>query len=140
MEKKHVLISIKGLQTQLGETSDVELVTEGVFYKEDEKYYAVYDETEITGLLGTTTTLQIEGDHVALIRNGTVNNQMLFIPNQKTTSYYDTCYGSLVIGVLSDRVLVDMSDTGGTINIDYSLDINEEFGGNNQFRIQIKEA
>lgn len=140
MKKKNVLISIKGLQSQLGDSNDIELVTEGVFYKDNHKYYARYEETEMTGLTGTTTTLEIDSDKVALIRNGLVNNQMLFIKDKKTTSYYDTGFGSLVVGILSDRVDVNVNDDGGQIDINYNIDINEEFLGQNTFNISIKDA
>ena len=140
MEKKNVLISIKGLQSQMGENNDIELVTEGVFYKDNSKYYAVYKETEMTGLKNTTTTLEIDSDKVSLIRNGAVNNQMLFIENKKTTSYYDTGYGDLIVGILSDRVDIDVDDDGGRIDIKYDIDINEEYLGNNKFEIYIKNA
>ncbi|UKI36413.1 MAG: DUF1934 domain-containing protein [Clostridiales bacterium] len=31
---------------------------------------------------------------MSIIRSGSVNNQLLFIPNRKTTSYYNTQFGS----------------------------------------------
>lgn len=140
MKKRNVLISIKGLQSQFDDNNDIELVTEGLFYKDDSKYYATYEETEMTGMTGTTTTLEIEPKKVTLIRNGMVNNQMLFIKDKKTTSYYDTGFGNLVVGILTDKVDVDVDDNGGHINIAYNIDINEEYLGSNTFDISIKNA
>lgn len=140
MEKKNVNVSIKGIQVQDGDSSDVELFTEGTLEKRGSKYVLVYNESEVTGLGGTTTMLEIDGEKVSLVRNGTVNNQMIFIKDKKTTSYYETQYGSLIIGVLTDRINVDMGDSGGTVSINYTIDINEEYTGENSFFIDIKEA
>ena len=65
---------------------------------------------------------------------------MIFIKDKKTTSYYDTQFGALTIGVLSDKINVDIDDNGGVIDVGYSLEINDETVGKNQFYISIREA
>lgn len=140
--KKNVMISIKGMQEvySIDDSTDVELLTEGEFYKADGKYYAVYQESDVTGMEGTTTTVEVDNDKVSIIREGTITNQMIFIKDKKTTSYYDTQFGALTIGVLSDKINVDIDDNGGIIDVGYSLEINEETVGKNQFYISIREA
>lgn len=140
--KKNVMISIKGMQEvySIDDSTDVELLTEGEFYKADGKYYAVYQESDVTGMEGTTTTVEVDRDKVSIIREGTVTNQMIFIKDKKTTSYYDTQFGALTIGVLSDKINVDIDDNGGEIDVGYSLEINDETVGKNQFYISIREA
>ena len=141
MEKKNVLINIKGIQrTADNEKENVELVTEGVFYKKDAKYYLVYAESEVTGMEGTTTTVEIERDKVSIIRNGFINNQLLFIPNRKTTSYYDTQLGGFSVSVMSTDVDVDVSESGGEVRVDYKMDINDAFANETKISINIKEA
>ncbi|MCI5971098.1 MAG: DUF1934 domain-containing protein [Clostridia bacterium] len=141
MEKKNVLINIKGIQrTADNENENVELVTEGVFYKKDAKYYLVYAESEVTGMEGTTTTVEIERDKVSIIRNGFINNQLLFIPNRKTTSYYDTQLGGFSVSVMSTDVDVDVSESGGEVRVDYKMDINDAFANETKISINIKEA
>lgn len=140
--KKNVMISIKGMQEvySIDDSTDVELLTEGEFYKADGKYYAVYQESDVTGMEGTTTTVEVDDDKVSIIREGTITNQMIFIKDKKTTSYYDTQFGALTIGVLSDKINVDIDDNGGIIDVGYSLEINDETVGKNQFYISIREA
>ena len=141
MEKKNVLINIKGIQrTADNENENVELVTEGVFYKKDAKYYLVYAESEVTGMEGTTTIVEIERDKVSIIRNGFINNQLLFIPNRKTTSYYDTQLGGFSVSVMSTDVDVDVSESGGEVRVDYKMDINDAFANETKISINIKEA
>lgn len=136
----NVKVSIKGMQTQDDDTNDVELFTEGQFEKDGDKYILIYKESEMTGFEGTTTTVEIENEKVSIIRSGNVSNQMIFLKGKKTTSYYNTQYGSLVIGVMADKMDVDINDNGGKIDINYILDINEEFIGQNNVHIDIKKA
>ena len=100
----------------------------------------MYQESDVTGMEGTTTTVEVDNDKVSIIREGTITNQMIFIKDKKTTSYYDTQFGALTIGVLSDKINVDIDDNGGIIDVGYSLEINEETVGKNQFYISIREA
>ena len=61
--EKEVVISVKGIQTYEGTAPDaVELVTKGRMAQEGESYTLSYQESELTGLEGTRTTLRIEGE------------------------------------------------------------------------------
>lgn len=137
---ENVRVSIKGIQQQNEESNDVELFTEGKFKKDGEKYILKYTESEMTGFDNTTTTVEIENEKVSIIRNGNVNSQMIFIKDKKTTSYYNTQFGSLIIGVMADKLDVDINDDGGKIDINYIIDINEEYIGQNSVLIDIKRA
>ena len=67
--EENVIISIKGSQLYEGQDPDVtELVTAGTLRREQEGYTIAYQETELTGLEGTTTKLRIEGPRVTLLR------------------------------------------------------------------------
>ena len=67
--KKDVIISIRGLQESQGESEDpITLVTAGRFYRKNGLYYITYDETELTGLEGTRTTVKVGPDTVKVIR------------------------------------------------------------------------
>ena len=69
--KKDVIISIRGLQESQGESEDpITLVTAGRFYRKNGLYYISYDETELTGLEGTRTTVKVGPDTVKVIRTG----------------------------------------------------------------------
>lgn len=60
--EKDVVISIKGMQNYEGEDSDtIELVTEGRLTRDEGGYTLSYQESELTGLEGTLTTIQVEG-------------------------------------------------------------------------------
>ena len=139
MEDKYI-VSIKGYQSyeEDNENTDVQLTTEAGFEKQDGVYFIDYEESEITGLEGTKTSIEIGSNYVSLQRNGSVNTQMLFMKNRKTSSYYNTPYGNMMIGIFTDKLNIDVSDNGGKVNVDYYLDVNNSTRSKNNFEIEIR--
>ena len=138
---KNVIISVKGTQSTNNQVNIImELVTEGKYYKKDEAYFITYDESEVTGMNGTTTTLMVTDDVVTLVRAGSVNSQFVFQQGQKHISYYDTEYGAFTVGVTANEVDVRIDDNGGEIRIDYLLEIDNNETGENDFWMSIREV
>ena len=138
---KKFTISIKGLQSYAGdaEDSNIELVSECDFYFSDGAYFCEYQESEITGLGGTNTCIEIGNDYVSLVRKGTVNSQMLFMEGRKTTSLYAMPFGELTIDIHTKSLDCHIDEDGGRIMVDYIIDINNASGGRNTFDIIIEE-
>lgn len=138
---KKCIISIKGLQTYVNgdDNTDIELLTEGIFYKSDGVYFCEYKESEITGLEGTDTTIEIGNNYVSLERSGAVNSQMLFMEGRKTSSIYNIHFGELLIDIYTENLDISIDENGGYLNVDYILDINNATTGKNKFEITIKE-
>ena len=139
--EKDVVISIKGMQQYEDADPDtIELVTAGRLQKEGESYTLSYQESEVTGLEGTLTTIQVEGEQVTLMRMGEFNAQMVFQEGRRHLSMYNTPYGAMAIGVNTRRLLADLNDQGGDIEIDYAIEIDHAIAGRNIFQIKVKEA
>ena len=140
MQKKF-LITIHVLQSSYDytESSDIELLTEGDFYKEDGVYFCDYAESEITGLDGTDTSIEIGSNYVSLQRSGNVNSQMLFMAGRKTSSLYSLPYGELTVDIYTEKLKTNVDEHGGSISIDYIIDINNATTGRNNFEIAIRE-
>lgn len=139
--EKDVIISIKGTQKyDGGEPGAVELVTAGRLAQDEAGYTLSYQESELTGLEGTMTTIQVEGEQVTLMRAGEVNSQMVFQEGRRHLSMYNTPYGAMAIGVNTRHLLADLNDQGGDIEIDYAIEIDHAIAGRNVFQIQVKEA
>ena len=139
--EKDVVISIKGIQKYENTDPDViELVTAGRLTRVGESYTLSYQESELTGLEGTLTTIQVEGEQVTLMRAGEVNSQMVFQEGRRHLSMYNTPYGAMAIGVNTRHLLADLTDQGGDIEIDYAIEIDHAIAGRNVFQIQVKEA
>lgn len=139
--EKAVVISIKGMQKYDNADPDViELVTEGRLTREGSSYTLSYQESELTGLEGTLTTIQVDGEQVTLMRVGEFTSQMVFQEGRRHLSMYNTPYGAMAIGVNTRHLLAELDDQGGDIEIDYSIEVDHAMAGRNIFRINVKEA
>ena len=138
--EKDVVISIKGIQKYEGQDSDtIELVTEGRLTRDEGGYTLSYQESELTGLEGTLTTIQVEGEQVTLMRVGEVNSQMVFEEGRRHLSMYDTPYGALSVGINTRKMRAELDARGGSIEIDYAIEIDHALAGQNLFRIHVRE-
>ena len=138
---KEVVISIKGIQKYEGALPDVvELVTAGRLVREGSSYTLSYQESELTGLEGTLTTIQVEGEQVTLMRVGEFNSQLVFQVGRRHLSVYNTPYGAMSVGVHTRHLLAELSDRGGDIEVDYSIEVDHTLAGRNIFRISVKES
>ncbi len=138
---KNVIINVKGIQTDLEKDENtLELITEGKYYQKGNNYYITYKESEVTGMLGTTTTLKVGDGVVTLMRFGKVNSQFVFQKGQKHISSYETEYGIFTIGVYANNVDIKIDDKGGEIRVGYQVEIDNHSAGRNDFYMQIREA
>ena len=136
----NVIISIKGKQLYAeGSPEEMELVTAGTLKRDGAGGYTVsYQETELTGLEGTTTRLYIRDGQVTLLREGSINSQMVFEEGRRHLSMYETPYGALSIGVNTRRMRSTLGEAGGDLEIDYAIEIDNLIAGQNLFRMNVK--
>ena len=138
---KNVIVSVKGLRSDACEEAGcIELVTEGKYYKRNGIYFLSYNESPITGMEGTTTVLEFQEGKVTLMRFGTTSSQLVFERGQKHVSYYDTAYGVFTVGVFANEVDVRLNDSGGDVNVAYSLEVDNKAASTNDFYMHIREA
>lgn len=138
---KNVIINVKGIQTNTdNDANTLELITEGKYYQKGSNYYITYKESEVTGMVGTTTTLKVGEGVVTLMRFGKVNSQFVFQKGQKHISSYETEYGNFTIGVYANNVDIDINDAGGEIRVGYQIEIDNQSTGRNDFYMHIREA
>ena len=134
----NVIISIKGKQVNENGPDEMELVTEGRMICNDKGVLVSYQESELTGLQGTTTMLRINGPVVTLLREGTVNSQMVFEEGRRHLSMYETPYGSMSVGINTRRVTNTIGESGGDLEIDYAIEIDNLMVGRNFFSMNVK--
>ena len=138
---KDVVISIKGMQKYEGALPDVvELVTAGRLSREGESYTLSYQESELTGLGGTLTTILVDGEQVTILRVGEFNSQMVFQKGRRHLSMYNTPYGAMAIGVHTRHLLAELNDQGGDIEVDYAIEVDHALAGRSVFHINVKES
>lgn len=135
---ENVIISIKSHQIYDEQEPDcIELVSAGTFEQTAEGYTITYQESELTGLEGTTTVLQVAEGQVTLLRQGEVNSVMVFEEGRQHVSVYETPAGTLTISVNTRRLRSALDAQGGDIEIQYSIDVDHAATGLNLFHIHV---
>ena len=137
----NVIISIKGKQLYAESGPDeMELVTSGTLKRDSQGGFTIsYQESELTGLEGTTTKLHIDGGRVTLLREGNTNSQMVFEEGRRHLSMYETPFGELSIGINTKRMRSTVDEAGGDLEIDYAIEIDNLLAGHNLFRMNVKK-
>ena len=138
-EKLPVLLSIRGEQYFDDIDPDAtELMTEGTMVLTEDGMVLSYEETELTGMEGTTTTFEVKGSQVILTRTGTVNSQMVFEEGRQHTSLYETPFGELTVDIQTSRLRHNLTERGGVMEIKYSIAVEHTVTGRNCFKIRVK--
>ena len=136
---KNAIISVVSKQADSKDEGDIiEVVTPGKFYKKDNSYYAVYEETEISGMKGTTTTLKIEEEKFTLMRTGTTNTEMKFKKYERDLTLYNTPHGALDLTVDTKELKMKVDNNGGDVFIDYDMIIGNQQVLSTTLKINIK--
>ncbi|MGG5462854.1 DUF1934 domain-containing protein [Clostridium sp. B9] len=118
--RKKAIISICSTQ-DIDEQEKIEVVTVGEFFADGDEFIATYDETEISGMEGTKTTLRIKGEKVTLHREGTTSTKMEFEKDNTAVSLYNTPYGMLELQTTTKELNLDINENGGDIAIKYHM-------------------
>ena len=125
--------------TVLSDQEDlIEVVTPGGFCDIEGGFKVEYDETELSGMQGTKTTIIIREDSFDLIREGTTETKMEFVINKRTTSMYKTPYGIMDIEIDTRKLSINVNEEGGTINAMYILEIGGQPALKTNLNIEIK--
>lgn len=138
MEKK-AMITIRGTQkAQNEEPQTVEFITGGKLQRFGRKLRVSYEESDLIGMEGVTSAFEVDGDRVALERTGKLQSRMEFVEGQKTESLYSMDFGAMLLGVTARRVESHMTDEGGSIHLEYGVELERNFLGLNTYDIQVK--
>ena len=136
----HVIITVKGIQITADEpATDMELVTEGEYTYENGTGWFTYEETEITGMEGTTTRFDFTPGEAVITREGSVSSRMIFMEGKRNVFLYNTPWGSMTMGIDTHKIENSLTPQGGEIEIDYTLTFDRAPISRNRFSVKIKE-
>lgn len=137
--KRCVVLSIRGRQSYDGHDPEIiELVTEGTMEFRNGGWDVSYEESELTGLAGVTTTFRVEPDKVTLSRTGRLNSQMVFQRGITHESLYQTNFGALMLTVTATSVYFDILPDGGVIDLVYNICIEQTEAGVIDYHLDIR--
>lgn len=137
--KKNVMLSIRGTQRYMDQEPEViELVTEGTLEQLDKGWEIVYKESDLTGLEGVTTSFLVEPGKIILTRTGPLKSQMVFSLGQPHESLYQMEFGALLITVCATKIEYEISDQCGTVDLDYTIEIEQSSAGQIEYHLELK--
>lgn len=139
MTSKNVLLSIQGRQTYVGQEPEViRLDTVGTMAFRNGGWDISYEESELTGLAGVTTTFRVEPGKIMLLRTGKLSSTMVFQEGVAHDSLYRMDFGALMITVKATRVFYDLVEDGGTIDLVYHITIENTEAGMIDYHLDIR--
>jgi len=134
-----VQLRIEGRQYYDGQEPDViELVTEGTLEHEKNVWVITYEESDLTGLAGVTTAFRVGPRGVALKRTGRLQSQMIFREGVRHESLYQMEFGALMIAVQAQKIHTDLTEAGGTVDITYTIEIENAASGTVEYHLDVK--
>lgn len=137
---KDVVISINSIhRVEDGESDRIDFTTDGKYRFEDGTGYLSYMESEVTGLPGTQTCVEIRPDEVIVDRTGSITSRMVFRRGEKNRFQYETPYGMATLGMSTQRIRHDIGAKGGSVEIDYVLDVEHAVVERNRFCLNVRE-
>ena len=126
---ERVFVSIKGLHFASGvQDSDsdgsedeevIETVNTGRYKRSGENEYIKYS------------------DMIEITKKGYVTTHFSFVPGERTTTYYETPYGGIYLGINSKNIVIERSDERIYAGIEYTLELNHEIISESSVEIEI---
>lgn len=127
---KDVLISISGLQFDMtqNDPSEVEVISVGQYYFKNKKHFVQYDEilVESSSIEDSITksTVKISDKQVDVLKRGSSNVHMVFEIGKKNMTYYNTPFGTMLMGIYTNQIKTEELDDKIVTKIDYTLEVN----------------
>lgn len=138
---KDVIISIKGVQGIDDQTDTIEFTTEGRFGIKDGKYFLSYDEGQMFENCRVKTKIFINSpESVVLQRKGSIESRMEIEKGKRNSCFYVTSIGELCIGIYGEALDINLNESGGKLNMVYTIDSDLRPVSRNEVKITVKEV
>ncbi len=139
--KQDVILAIRGSQKYADQEPEViDLVTEGTMEFRNGGWDICYEESELTGLAGVTTTFRVEPNVVTLTRTGALKSQMVFEKGVVHDSLYQMPFGALMLSIETLSLFYDIVPDGGVIDVSYQINIENSEAGVIDYHLDIRAA
>lgn len=132
-------VSIEILSVQNGQETSV-FISDARFKKGKGKYRIEFDGTELCGMPGQVTSLEVENDSIVRLTTGKkeIYSQLIMEKGVRHCSMrIDEKEGILSMGVSAKRIKSEVGDLGGILEVDYSLEFNNFHVGDNSMRVSV---
>ena len=137
--KRSKKVAIEILSVQNGQETSV-YISDARFKRSKDKYSIEFDGTELCGMPGQITSLEVEEDRLVRLTTGKkeVYSQMIMEKGVRHCSMrIDDREGPLSMGVSAKRIKSNMNEHGGKLEVDYSLEFNNFHAGDHSMIVSV---
>lgn len=120
------------------EPEEMELTIHGKLYFRCGSVFISYEESALTGMENTRTTLKVEPGRVEIIRTGKNHSRLCFQEGLRHESPYRTPYGLLQLATVTHRLVTHMGQEGGTLSIRYQVELEGQLASENHLQIEVR--
>lgn len=140
MKEKDVIIELHSVHAyDRDDAESFDFSTDGTYLYENGVGRLSYWESEVTGLTGTRTSVEISPQGIVVDRRGTVTSRMEFREGIKNIFQYHTPYGMADISMDTHRLRASFNEHGGQAELDYVLDLEHAVAVRNKFHLKVTE-
>lgn len=101
-------------------------------------YTITYDEKDLDS---STTTVHLSCEKILTVtRHGSYSMHLVMQENKRHVCPYATPAGTVQLGVSAEHIKSNMQDTAGTLDFEYTLDLNGEILSKNRLILQIRRT
>lgn len=137
---KEVVISIHSVHSVDRDDEDtMDFTTDGLYSYDSGIGTLSYFESEVTGLEGTCTSVLVKPDEIVVDRDGSMKSRMVFREGAKNSFVYNTPYGCATMGVDTRRIKQSFNENGGSMEIDYIIDMEHVVVTRSRFQLKVTE-
>ncbi len=138
---KDVLISVKTVQTDQNGEETMELTTEGSFGFKGSGFLIKYDDKMLEEGKSVETTVKSGPlGSVIISRSGEYASRISVKENERCDCLYSTPFGAISMGFYGEKVENNLTENGGTLMLQYSVDFNKSEMSKNKVYITVKEV
>lgn len=117
----------------------LDLVTSGQLQTVGRATYVRYEETPITGMEGTKTTLKWTEDTLTVIRHGRYEHRQTYVRGRNTSFQYQTPYFTVPMMVFTRDLTIVRQPRGWHVQAFYDLEMQDHPNGSIRLTIEIEE-
>lgn len=86
-----------------------------------------------------STTIKISDNLITITRDGQYGSQLMLECGKHHQCYYSTPAGTMLIGVYTHKMDIDLDENGGKMEVAYTLDFDSQALSENTFKITVNK-
>lgn len=117
-------ITVRNKQTIDNKTDIIEETAYGSYHEKNGKRYIMY-KTEADGDR-TSSMIKADGAEILIKRSGSISSSMAYKAGARKTFMYELPYGAMEMELETHRVISELDERGGKIELVYTLTVQGE--------------